>query len=470
MTWTGAWLAILLARLAAGAQPTSGARDIGTERQLFVDRVLIGEMRGLALKLHAPVLREVAFRYDRPWEGETSWHPIVIKDGERYRMWYRTGSSNNDNESWTAHAESRDGIRWEKSSLGLVDFKGSKENNLVWPLAGMSGRNMTVIKDPRPGIPEEERYKAIVHTTAIYGLVSPDGLRWRQVQPDPLIPALKEEAHADGPHTLCWDPWESRYVIYRRGWWGQNRTVRRSVSTDFRRWSPPEFVDIGFGTAPREQFYTSAAQPYTRARGVYLMFPMRYIEERRFISDWAFAGLSDIALLTSRDGIRWDRTFREAFLRPGLDRDNWHERSMSFGSGIVETAPGELSMYLTERFRTPNAQVRRVTVRADGFVSVNAPELGGELITVPLVFSGRVLRLNYSTSATGSVRVEVLNAVGRPIQGYSLEQSQETFGDELDRGVAWGTVKEVGALAGQVVRLRFVMRDADLYSFRFAAE
>ncbi len=470
MTWTAAWVAILLARLGSGAEGASAVRNVGTERQVFVDRHLIAEMRGLALSLHPPILREVSFRYDRPWEGETSWQPIVIKDGDRFRMWYRTSSSNNDNESGTAYAESRDGVRWEKPSLGLIDFKGSKDNNLVWPLPGMQGRNMAVIKDPRPGIPEQERYKAIVHTNAIYGLASPDGLRWRQVQADPLIPALKEEAHADGPHMLFWDPWQTCYVIYRRGWWGQNRTVRRSVSTDFRRWSPPEFVDIGFGTAPREQFYTSAAQPYARAHGVYLMFPMRYIEERRFISDWGFAGLSDVALLSSRDGIRWDRTFREAFLRPGLERDNWHERSMSFGSGIVETSPGELSMYLTEHFRTPNAHVRRVSLRSDGFVSVNAPELGGELITAPLVFAGRFLRLNYSTSATGSVRVEVLDAVGRPFPGHALGSSQEIFGDELDRVVAWGAVKDVGALAGQVVRLRFVMRDADLYSFRFAAE
>jgi hypothetical protein len=459
-------LTALAALAAAGPAPL----DIGSERQLFVDRHLVAELRGLTLELHRPVLREVAFRYDRPWEGDTSWYPTVLRDGDRFRMWYRTSAGDNDNESATAYAESRDGIHWTKPSLGLVEFRGSRNNNLVWPLPGASGRNMAVIKDPNPDVPDAERYKAIVHTSAIYGLVSPDGIGWRRVQDEPLIGPIAGEGHNDGPHMLFWDPWQRRYVIYRRGWWENNRTVRRATSTDFRRWSAAEYVDINFGTSPREQFYTSACQPYLRARGIYFMFPMRFIEERKFSKDWGWAGLSDVAFLSSRDGLRWDRTFREAFLRPGLDRDNWHERSMAFASGIVETAPGELSMYLSEHHRTPNAQVRRVTLRADGFASLHAPELGGELLTPPLVFAGRTLRLNYSTSATGSVRVEILNSFGRSVAGHTLQASAEIFGDEIDRAVAWGERTDVSALAGQPVRLRFVMRDADLYSFRFAPE
>ena len=457
--------AVCLVLAAAGA--SEAGLQIGSDRQVFVDRFLISEMRGLSLELHAPVPREVAIAFDRPWEGNTSCLASVMKDGSRFRMWYRVSAGNQDSEAMTAYAESRDGIRWEKPSLGLMAFRGSKDNNLVWPPEGVHGRNMCVFKDPNPGVPEGERYKAIVHSNAIYGLVSADGLRWRPVAPEPLIAPIKEEAHSDGPHTVFWDPWQRKYVIYRRGWWGENRTIRRSTSADFRKWSAPEFVDIVFGASPREQFYTNSCTPYDRAPGVYFMFPKRFVEERTFFPEWPFPGQSDIGFLSSRDGIHWGRTFREAWIRPGLDPKNWHERSMEFGWGIVPTGPAELSMYMDEHVRTDAAHIRRVTIRPDGFVSVHAGYDGGDLITRPLVFTGRRLSLNYSTSASGSVRVELLNSFGRPVAGFGAAESQEIFGDELERTVTWAGKSDAGALAGQPVRLRFLLRDADLYSFRF---
>src|SRR5437773_12474769 len=101
-------------------------------------------------------------------------------------------------------------------------------------------------------------------------------------------------------------------------------------------------------------------------------------------------------------------------------------------------------------------------------LSVHAAYDGGYLITRPLVFTGRRLSLNYSTSAAGSVRVEPLNSFGRPVGGFSAAESQEIFGDELERTATWSGKSDAGALAGQPVRLRFLLRDADLYSFRFA--
>ena len=150
---------VLLACL-LGSLPLLGGKsffDIGSDRQLFLDRQLIDEMRGAEFELHRPVLREEVLRYDKPWEGDTSWHPIVIRDGERFRMWYRVSAGNHDGVAQTAYAESRDGIRWERPSLGLVESKGSTDNNLVWPTPGNQGINMCVFKDPNPGVPEGER-------------------------------------------------------------------------------------------------------------------------------------------------------------------------------------------------------------------------------------------------------------------------------------------------------------------------
>jgi len=108
------------------------------------------------------------------------------------------------------------------------------------------------------------------------------------------------------------------------------------------------------------------------------------------------------------------------------------------------------------------------TVRADGFVSVNAPYAGGELVTKPLVFEGARLLLNCSTSAAGGIRGEMQDAAGRPLPGLGLADCPEVFGDELEVEVPWPRWSGLSGWAGLPVRLRFVMRDADLYSLRFA--
>jgi hypothetical protein len=92
---------------------------------------------------------------------------------------------------------------------------------------------------------------------------------------------------------------------------------------------------------------------------------------------------------------------------------------------------------------------------------------GGEFVTRPFVFSGGELELNYSTSAVGSVQVEIQDAEGDPVPGWALADCDEKFGDEIEGVFIWNEGGDVGRLAGATVRLRFVLKDADLYAFRF---
>jgi hypothetical protein len=126
-----------------------------------------------------------------------------------------------------------------------------------------------------------------------------------------------------------------------------------------------------------------------------------------------------------------------------------------------------MSTYLIENYRTQDVHVRRVTLREDGFVSVQAPCAGGELVTSLLSFHGNELSMNYSTSAAGAIRVEIQNAGGSALEGFSLDDCPPIFGDDVDRVVTWKNGADVSALAGRPVKLRFVMSDADLYSFQF---
>ena len=107
-------------------------------------------------------------------------------------------------------------------------------------------------------------------------------------------------------------------------------------------------------------------------------------------------------------------------------------------------------------------------MRIDGFVSVNAPYKGGEMITKPLKFDGKNLVINYSTSATGSVKVEVMDEAGKPISGFTLDECPEIYGDEIKKVVEWKSGSDLSKLSRNPIRLRFILKDADLYSIKFS--
>ena len=448
------------------------SRDIGSRLELFLDDWLIERMDGVALRLHHPVPREVALVLDRPWEGPESYDPVVMKEGDSYRLWYR--GDNAMPAQRTAYAESVNGIHWERPTLGICEFNGSRDNNIILqgPDAAMA---LCVFKDSNPAAPESDRYKAMGRLARVVGerdghrtFTSPDGVHWRGQGSDPVLVAPEDGTMpVFDSHTVAfWDTNLGHYVAYMRGWvHPRTRAIRRSVSDDFRTWTDPEFIDLG--DSPLEHLYKNSCNQYFRAPHIYLMFPKRFVPDRKFDPDWADSGISEAVFMTSRDGVRWDRRFMEAFLRPGLDPDNWTDRNMYIGVGVVPTGPAEMSVYYMEHYKRPSVRVRRGSLRIDGFVSVNAPFGGGELVTRPLTFEGGELVVNYSTSVVGSLRVEVQDPEGRPIDGYRLSESAEIYGDEIERAVAWAGGHDVGRLAGRPVRLRFTMKEADLFSIRF---
>ena len=181
--------------------------------------------------------------------------------------------------------------------------------------------------------------------------------------------------------------------------------------------------------------------------------------------------------MASRNGVHFER-WNEAFLRPGPQRtDTWNYGHNYIAWHVVETksslpgAPNELSLYASEGAWTGDGNaMRRYTLRLDGFVSINAGWKGGELITRPLRFTGNRLGINFATSSAGSIRVEIQDAAGTPVTGFSLSDCPDVFGDEIDRTVEWNEGSDVSELAGRTVRLRFVLKDADLYALKFRSD
>jgi hypothetical protein len=180
-----------------------------------------------------------------------------------------------------------------------------------------------------------------------------------------------------------------------------------------------------------------------------------------------FGDCSDGIFMTTRGGNRYDRTFMEGFLKPGVGLENWVSRTNYPALNVAETGPAEISFYANQNYGQPTAHLRRYSLRTDGFVALHAGYAGGEMLSRPLKFSGKILEINFATSAAGSVEVELQDASGQPIEGFALADCQEQIGNEIDRVVSWNKGSDVSALAGKPVRLRLVLKDADVFSFRF---
>jgi len=180
-----------------------------------------------------------------------------------------------------------------------------------------------------------------------------------------------------------------------------------------------------------------------------------------------FDDCSDCVLMSSRGGNRYDRTFMEGFLKPGIGPENWISRTNYPVYGLVPAGETGMSLYIQQNYAQPTHRVRRFELRPDGFVSISAPYAGGEFLTKVFTFAGTELHLNFATSAAGGIRVELQDEQGRAIGGRTLAESEELIGNFIDRVATWKGNADVSAFAGRPVRLRFAMRDADLFSLRF---
>ena len=171
--------------------------------------------------------------------------------------------------------------------------------------------------------------------------------------------------------------------------------------------------------------------------------------------------------MSSKDALHFDRIFMESFIRPGIGYNNWTSRTNYPALNIVETSDSELSVYVNENYMQPEAHLRRYSIRIDGFTSICAGYVGGVVITKPIKFSGTKLEINYSTSAAGEIRIELLDERDDVIPGYSKEDCDSIVGDEISRGVTWHGRGDLSSIEGQIVKMKFYLKDADVFSFRY---
>ncbi len=441
---------------------------------------------------------------------------------------------------WTCYAESPDGIHWERPTIGLFEVMGIKENNVCKAYDPPWSGDFTVNLNLRPGAPEDERYMGTVgmgenmncfrkgwlpkKKAGLHLFFSADGIHWRKARDELIYDDFSRVF--DGMNLAFWSEHEQCYCLYYRQHTVRDteevvedalthraeyaKTVARSTSPDLFNWSGRHMLDWG-GHAPtdKECIYCNALRPYlyTRAPHIYIGLATRFMQRRTALTEeqaepmaealvaagwqdprkwagertrrnWLPDDCNDVPLLTSRGGDKIDRTFCEAFVRPGLGYEHWTSRTNHAAYGLLQTGPAEISFFVLRRYAQAEPYLERFTIRLDGFASVNAPYAGGEMLTRPFTFDGRELVINYATSAVGYVKVELQedNPVhetadpeppGLPVPGFTIEECPEIIGDEIEHVVTWKAGSDVSKLAGKPVRLRFEMKDADLYSLRF---
>lgn len=464
---------LLTALLLLATEPPAQAgdaeeiRDIGSRRELFVDHYLIERLTDTRLKLHEPRLARSG-KTPRP----SGHYTTVMKDGDLFRQYYRGDKKAGTHwrkDGWdvyhlgevTLYAESRDGLNWIEPDLGLHTVERYPNGNVMLADHFLVNHNFSPFIDTRPGVPKDQRYKALgglrypdwaKDLRAKYGpgglraFVSADAIHWKPLQDEPVIP--EGWGAFDSQNVAFWSESEQCYCCYYRSIEKGLRSIRRSTSQDFIHWTEPVSMNAN---AAGEHLYTNGTHPYFRAPHIYIALPTRFQANR--------GSTTDIVFMTTRGGNSYDRTFMEALIRPGLDPAAWGNRSNYAAWHVLPTSPTEMSIFVLDD--------RRYVLRTDGFISVNAPWSGGELVTKPLRFSGSELEINYSTSAGGAIRVEIQDFDGNPIPNFTIDDCQQIVGDQISRIVKWKGGSDVSQLADKPIRLRFVMGDADLFSLRF---
>jgi len=485
--------------------------DIGNRRQVFIDRQFLASAREVELVQHQP--RKTGERTlvpDKPWEqGGLGCYACALKDAETYHLWYPTDAG-------FCYARSKDGISWEKPNLGLAEFHGSRDNNIVigHGAAGLTncGSEGMVFLDPKAPADEKFRYAVRISDelkdTVIFS--SPDGIHWRLTHQKVLTFTHPEgRQHLDSQNVIFWDDRINKYVAYmRRNQFlpgVRGRSVARSESDHLGGFtevqdSPvvlaTDALDPALAGKPVLDYYTSGVIKYLWAQDAYYMFPQAYFhyipgafaEFRKAVP--VNAGPLDTQFAASRDGITWQRFDRRPFVSLGLKGD-FDSKTARLFHGLVPSPDGrELYMYylgtdqlhgwgrdeknnrlLTEAGLAPTGGpdvISRLVLRRDGFISARAAYTGGEFTTPPMKFTGRELVLNVDTSAAGLLRCELISENGEALAGFQLADCDLIHtANELDRTVKWRGRSDVSALAGKPVKLRVEFRDTDLYAFQF---
>lgn len=463
-------------------------------RELFIDDYRIDSMVDLERVVVPGKKSPILIKPTEPWEGTAVYiYGTVLYDqpkGSGYRMWY---GSYKDEKYYLCYATSRDGTHWVKPKLGLIEFDGSKQNNISRVGGG------TVIYDAHDKDPER-RYKLMSFdpTKERFGYnvyFSKDGLKWNDSHQKPVLP------YGD-VSNIAYDTAKRLYIATTKQRMltsntsvtpGKNdRIAFVSVSKDFITWSAPEepgsiwtaalegdpFDDMAVMAKGgiESNVYGMPVYPY---HGSYIGFPWMFDIMR--YDNGVFAGTGDGKIqphaTVSRDLRIWDRplSIREPIIPLGK-AGAWDDGTLYTASNMLENK-NELTVYYgamnlphggSAGSLTQYAHIAKATWRKDGFVALqNEGKDTGTVVTKPITFEGKQLKINAQIKTGGKLFAELLNTDGSVIAGYDLKNFKPIIGDCLNATAAWTKGSDLSKLNGQKIILRLKLFNGSVYSYWF---
>lgn len=479
--------ALLLLAISASAKevtdPLTGAPPY---RRLFLDAMVVEDSSGLSRVFHA------ADKYEKnpiivkehSWEG---WGPYVygtiLRDSGKLRMWYQgIGGGSAD----VSYAESTDGIHWTKPDLGIIEYAGSKKNNIVGPNGAC--HIPSVIKVPNPTSPDRQ--------WAMYGFgyssglpdsrrgegkpsvaYSPDGLHWdwnRTPEQTGLY------GSSDVTNTF-YDPYTSRYTATYKTMNRRHRAVGVAVSDDGLKWRKP-IEGAVFGADDLDPDATQVyGMPVFAYQGMYIGQP--WIYHARWIKYGKYSNpdvmyeaqegssrIVDVQLAWSHNMLSWTRTpAREPFIALGPE-GAWDSKMIYTARAPVIVGDKLFFYYggydtIHDDDKNAKGAIGLATLRIDGFCSMHAGNREGWLISRREVFNTPIVTINATCAPRGSVTAELLDRNNKVIPGFSRQDCIAFTSDSVRHELTWKTKAFPKKLIDKDRKIRFYVKDADLYSY-----
>ncbi len=501
---------------------------VGSQKQLFVDDYMIEEMRAVTREAGRAKKQGVVMRPTLPTDFQTGkvhdgpdggagysfgescfcwfFSPHWDADKKMFRLWYmaskRPGSA-------LAYAESKNGYQWTKPLIS----RDGKSNLVNWnsPLPilaenksrelldlGLDGVTVTI--DPHVPYGSPEKYKLGLFPNvggrdcATRLGYSPDGINWSFYNKGAPVTGRA----ADFSNQIFWDPIRKRYLLLCRqdfaagGGVGELRGVRImeheqdndlmnhpaawKTLTTFVLQDPDKTVIPGT-RIPERQIHT---MPLWYYQGVYFALTDVLAATNRPVPEGKQdyqtrheKGVWEFYMAPSRDAVNFDFSLaaypRKALIPRGPD-GSFDKDCARPPANIITHNDEHWIYYLgtNERWgaRKWDARLGLAKLRLDGFFFLEAKDKPGTVVTKPFKLTGKTLLVNVDAGA-GGLRVEILDDEGQPLPGFSGDDAPPRNGvDELRFQPAWKGRRDLSAIQGQVVKIRFTLRDARLFAFQ----
>lgn len=435
-------------------------------KYLLLDSRIIASTEGTHLVLGTieKDQRNPLFVEDKPWEPRfDNLYPNIIFDGqeELYKCWYnpfiidpRTSSTARRREMGVCYATSKDGMVWEKPDLGIVEFDGSRKNNIV--VRGPYGPGVWKdLSDPDPS----RRYKMFLknhsflpdHMSVSF---SPDGLHWSPPEACPEI-----EAKGDTHNNAFWAQHLNKYVGITRLWDKEKRVriVGRTESVDFLKWTKAAEVFRALPTEAHRQTYAMPVFPYAN---VYLGLVMMFNTDDDTV---------DCELSWSPDTVHWERVCPGTPLIP-RGAEGSYDSGCIYAAAYPITRNGKIMLYYNgsngNHAGWRDGFFCLARLRPDGFAGLEPvkSDVVGTVATEPVECVGRNLQLS-ADALGGSLRVAIVDA-----DGFGLGDCEPIDSNVTDGMVRWRNNRDLSEFLGKPIQFRFELRNARLYAFGFSDE